>query len=89
MLATLGPRRPEAAKALPSFSVRREKSKDMWIHLDQKWPLAPVLCVCYVTMIVGKPSKKSFAGFVRFFLVSLGHDWFSGVGDEILKAVAK
>ena len=42
--------------------------------------MAVVLYVCRVDRIVGKPLKKGFAGFVHFFLVSLGHDLFLKVG---------
>ena len=40
-------------------------------------------------MIVGGTLKKSFAGFVRFFLVWWGYDWILDGDGQILRAVEK
>ena len=89
VLATLGSIGPEAAETLPSFSVGRGKSKDMWIESDHKWINAPVLYARHFVIIAGRTLKETFAGFLRFLLVWLGHNWMLEVRDEILRAAAR
>ena len=65
------------------------KLLDMRVKSGQNCALAPVLYHCHFGRIVGWTLKKSFAGFVRFFLVWWGYDWILDGDSQILRAVEK
>ena len=80
---------PAAPGNISHFSAMAVKLANRRVESGQNCALAPVLYHRHFDMIVGGTLKKSFAGFVRFFLVCWGYDRILDADSQILRADEK
>ena len=85
-LVKWGERWPEPAGKVYIFRRERKNLQICGLKRAKNCALAPVLYHRHIVMIISGTLKKSFAGFVHFFLVWWGYDWILDGDSQILRA---